>query len=81
MKQINSLVASAVVSGLIVAGMVGIGVNALTTPGSSANSTAQLAASSSTNVGSNASAFLRLRQRASRERTAETGDDSIRFSL
>ncbi len=37
MKQINSVIASALVSGLIVLGMVGIGVNAMTSTGVPAN--------------------------------------------
>ncbi len=40
MKQINSVIASVLVSGLLVAGMVGIGVNALTNSGVPANTTA-----------------------------------------
>lgn len=40
MKQINSFLASVMVSGLVVLGMVGIGVNALTTPGAVSNNAA-----------------------------------------
>lgn len=40
MKQINSFLASVMVSGLVVLGMVGIGVNAMTTPGSVSNNVA-----------------------------------------
>jgi hypothetical protein len=40
MKQLYSLIASALVSSLIVVGMIGIGVNALTTPGAPVNGVA-----------------------------------------
>ena len=67
MKQLNSLVASVLVSGLIVAGMVGIGVNALTTPGAPPNAVAAQVTSSS-----NASALPQLRQRSTRSTTRRT---------
>jgi hypothetical protein len=72
MKQINSFIASALVSGLVVVGMVGIGVNALTTPGAPLNSvTTQVTA----NTG--ASASQQLRQRTRRSRTETTADDAF----
>jgi hypothetical protein len=72
MKQFNSLIASALVSGLIVAGMVGIGVNALTTPGAPVNRvTAQVVGTPST------SASQQFRSRTERSRTKTTTDQAF----
>jgi hypothetical protein len=72
MKQLNSVIASVLVSGLVVVGMVGIGVNALTTPGAPVNTvTAQVASNS------DASALQRLSSRTRHSRTRTTTDGAF----
>lgn len=72
MKQLNSIIASALVSGLIVVGMVGIGANALTTPGAPANN-----APAQVTLNSNASASQQLRQRTTSRSTGGNTDGTF----
>lgn len=72
MKQINSFVASMMVSGLLVLGMVGIGVNALTTPGSVSNN-----ASAQSTVNANGLASERSRQSDSNGRIRTRTNGSL----
>jgi hypothetical protein len=74
MKQLNSVIASALVSGLILVSMVGIGVNALTTPGAPANNAAQMT------LNSNASLSQQLQQRNTRSTIGTTSNASLRSS-
>ncbi len=71
MKQLNAVIASALVSGLLVLGMVGIGVNALTNSAGPANT---VAAQVTTNSGS------RLSEQFSEGRTRSTRVSTNNFA-
>ncbi len=79
MKQINAVIASALVSGLIVLGMVGIGVNAMTnTTGASTSTVAGVQFNSSNS--SNDRTGRRFERRSAQTTTGTTTDGQNPFT-
>ncbi len=75
-KHNNSIVASLLVSGLIVLSMVGIGVNALSSPGAAATTTA----SANVTLSSRIRTGNRSGEREGRNGTATTSNESFEIS-